>query len=153
MKLRNALPSLFSLLVLLSAVWPDSANGKLEDPMSWWSLQPLQTYAPPSRGDSHHPIDSFVREKLNEMGLHPAPPADRRVLIRRLFYDLIGLPPQVSEVEEFVTDTNAEAYTLVVDRLLASPRFGERWARHWMDTAHFAETHGHDQDQIGRAHV
>ena len=148
MKLRNALPSLFSLLVLLSAVWPDSANGKLEDPMSWWSLQPLQTYAPPSRGDSHHPIDSFVREKLNEMGLHPAPPADRRVLIRRLFYDLIGLPPQISEVEEFVTDTNPEAYALVVDRLLASPRYGERWARHWMDTAHFAETHGHDQDRI-----
>ena len=95
-----------------------------------------------------HPIDAFVRDKLQEKGLHPSPRAERRQLIRRLCYDLTGLPPSPMEVETFVGDPNPAAYQSLVDRLLASPRYGERWARHWMDTAHFAETHGHDQDRI-----
>ncbi len=95
-----------------------------------------------------HPIDAFVRDKLQEKGIHPSPQAERRVLIRRLCYDLTGLPSSPIEVETFVADPNPAAYENLVDRLLASPRYGERWARHWMDTAHFAETHGHDQDRI-----
>ena len=77
-----------------------------------------------------------------------APEADRRTLIRRVYFDLIGLPPTPEEVAAFVNDREPLAYEHVVDRLLASPRYGERWARHWMDIAHFAETHGHDQDRI-----
>ena len=130
------------------ATWPDSANEKLDDRMAWWSLQPLKFFPPPIREDSMHPIDAFVREKLEEKGLHPAPPAEPRILIRRLYYDLTGLPPTPIEVDAFVANTDPMAYENLVDRLLASPRYGERWARHWMDTAHFAETHGHDQDRI-----
>ncbi len=130
------------------AEWPDSANENPEDQRSWWSLQPLQNQTPVNREDSQHPIDAFVREKLDGIGLHPAPAADRRVLIRRLFYDLIGVPPEPGEIAEFVASNQPQAYEMLVDRLLASPRYGERWARHWMDTAHFAETHGHDQDRI-----
>jgi len=130
------------------ATWPDSANEKLEERMEWWSLQPLQFSPPPTSEDCVHPIDSFVRKKLEEKGLHPAPPAEPRVLIRRLYYDLTGLPPTPIEVDVFVANTDPAAYENLVDRLLASPRYGERWARHWMDTAHFAETHGHDQDRI-----
>src|SRR5207253_817349 len=95
-----------------------------------------------------NPIDAFVRAKLREKGLAPAPEADRRTLIRRVTFDLTGLPPTPGEVEAFEQDTSADAYEKVVDRLLASPHYGERWARHWMDAAHFAETHGHDQDRV-----
>lgn len=130
------------------ASWPDSANKKLEEPLAWWSLQPLRPYPPPNREDSQHPIDAFVRDKLGKRGLQPSPPAEPRVLIRRLYYDLIGLPPSPTEIDEFVSSRDPAAYEILVDRLLASPRYGERWARHWMDIAHFAETHGHDQDRI-----
>ena len=130
------------------AKWPDSASEKLEEPLAWWSLQPLRTHPPPKREDSKHPIDAFVRDKLEGKVLKPAPPAEPRVLIRRLTYDLIGLPPSPADVDEFVSNGDPAAYEILVDRLLASPRYGERWARHWMDTAHFAETHGHDQDRI-----
>ncbi len=130
------------------AKWPDSADTKLEEPMAWWSLQPLRNCSPPNREDSKHPIDAFVRDKLDSKGLRPAPPAEPHVLIRRLYYDLIGLPPSPAEVDEFVSNRDPAAYAILVDRLLSSPRYGERWARHWMDTAHFAETHGHDQDRI-----
>ncbi len=130
------------------ANWPDSASKMPEEPMAWWSLQPLQAYPPPKREDSNHPIDAFVRDQLGKRGLQPAPPAEPRVLIRRLYYDLIGLPPSPTEIDEFVSSHEPAAYAILVDRLLASPRYGERWARHWMDTAHFAETHGHDQDRI-----
>ena len=130
------------------ATWPDSANETLEVRLAWWSLQPLKFSPPPTREECVHPIDAFVREKLEEKGLHPAPSAEPRVLIRRIFYDLTGLPPTPIEVDAFVANTDPMAYENLVDRLLASPRYGERWARHWMDTAHFAETHGHDQDRI-----
>jgi len=80
--------------------------------------------------------------------LHPAIEADRRTLIRRIYFDLIGLPPTPEEVETFVADRDEKAFEQLVDRLLDSPRYGERWARHWLDAAHFAETHGNDQDRI-----
>ncbi len=99
-----------------------------------------------------NPIDRFVLQRLLAKGLHPSPPADRRTLIRRVTFDLIGLPPTPEEIDAFVHDASPNAYEKVVDRLLASPHFGERWARHWMDVIHFAETHGHDQD-VPREHA
>ena len=118
----------------------------------WWSLQPIRKTAPPSVNSSwvRTPIDSFVLAKLNEHGLQPSPEADRRTLIRRLTYDLHGLPPTPEEVDAFVADNSPDAYEKLVDRLLASPRYGERWARHWLDAAHYGESHGYDKDKPRR---
>ena len=90
-----------------------------------------------------NPIDAFVLAKLEEKGLAPSPPADRRTLIRRVSFDLIGLPPTPEEVEAFVADPSPDAYEKLVDRLLASPRYGERWGRHWLDVARYADTKGY----------
>jgi hypothetical protein len=92
------------------------------------------------------PIDLFIASALDRRGLRPNPIADRRTLIRRLAFDLTGLPPAPEEVEAFVNDRSPDAYDGLVDRLLASPHFGERFARHWMDVARFAESHGYEQD-------
>ncbi len=118
----------------------------------WWSLQPVVKPAPPALDAAKYadwainPIDRFVLVRLREKGLEPAPPADRRTLLRRVTFDLTGLPPTPEEIAAFSNDPAPDAYEKVVDRLLASPHHGERWARHWMDVVHFAETHGHDQD-------
>ena len=117
----------------------------------WWALRSLTRPAAPSA--STHPVDAFIQARLATEGRHAAPEADRATLARRLYFDLIGLPPTPQELKAFVSDPSPDPYPQLVDRLLASPRYGERWARHWMDTVHFAETHGNDQDQIGRAHV
>ena len=92
-------------------------------------------------------IDFFVRETLTEKKLSPSAVADRRTLIRRLAFDLTGLPPTPEEVDAFVADADPAAYEKLVDRLLASPRYGERWARHWLDVVHYGDTHGYDKDQ------
>ena len=135
------------------AKWPDldaeqAKNKQAEDKQAWWSFQPLIACSPPTCADSAHPIDAFVRKELLERKLSPSHLAEPRTLIRRLTYDLTGLPPSPLEVDAFVGSLDPDAYEKLVDRLLASPRYGERWARHWMDTAHFAETHGHDQDRV-----
>ena len=93
-------------------------------------------------------IDRFIAAKLAEKHLAPAPEADPRTLIRRLSFDLLGLPPTPAEVEAFVADPAADAYEKLVDRLLASPHYGERWARHWLDVAHYADTHGFERDKL-----
>ena len=93
-----------------------------------------------------NPIDRFLFSAMERHGLTPAPEADKRTLIRRLTYDLTGLPPTPAEVAAFLADTGPDAYERVVDRLLASPHHGERWARHWLDLARFAETAGHEFD-------
>src|SRR5436190_2407788 len=117
-----------------------------------WAFQPLNRPLIPDSRAAHraplNPIDAFIRAKLGEQGMAPSPEADKRTLLRRVYFDLIGLPPTPEELRDFVAETSPAAYGLAVDRLLASPRYGERWARHWMDAAHFAETHGHDQDRI-----
>ena len=123
------------------------------EPEQWWSLRPLKRPDIPKVEDPRvrNPIDAFVLAKLNEKGLTPTPAADLRTLIRRLYFDLIGLPPTPAEIDAFVKESAAKphaAYEALVDRLLASPHYGERWARHWMDAVHFAETHGHDQDRV-----
>ncbi len=113
---------------------------------SWWSLQPIATVVPPESSESN-PIDRFVFSKLAEHGLRPSRQADRGTLIRRIYFDLIGLPPSPDDVRTFVGATDEHAYESLVDRLLASKDFGQRWARHWLDIAHYADTHGFERDQ------
>jgi hypothetical protein len=117
----------------------------LKSRRQWWSLQPVRRLPLPDVKDSAwplNPVDRFVLARLEKVGLKPAESADRRALIRRLSLVLTGLPPRPDEVEEFVRDDSVTAYEKLVDRLLASPHFGERWARHWMDLVRYAETHG-----------
>ena len=120
---------------------------------TWWSLRPLKSPKVPeleqtNRDRVRNPIDAFVLSKLNERGLTPSPQADRRTLIRRLKYDLIGLPPTPEEVEQFIRDTDPQAYEKLVDRYLDSSQYGERWARHWLDVVHYGDTHGYDKDKL-----
>src|SRR5207249_3575707 len=96
---------------------------------SFWAFQPVRD-PPVPVGDVDNPIDAFIRAKL--AGLRPAPPADRRTLIRRATFDLTGLPPTPADVESFVTDSSPDAFAKVVDRLLGSPAYGEKWGRHWL---------------------
>lgn len=115
-----------------------------------WSLRPLAIPAVPKPKDEgwcRTPIDRFIRATQEENGLMPAPEADRRTLIRRVTFDLTGLPPTIEEIDAFLSDSGPDPFAKVVDRLLDSARYGERWARHWMDVVHFAETHGNDQDR------
>ena len=136
------------------AAWPKDAvlRDRRFDPSTWWSFQPLRPVTPPAvagplAAEVRNPIDRFVLATLVEKGLTPSPEADRRTLIRRLSYDLLGLPPAPEEIDQFVNDPDPLAYERLVDRLLASPHYGERWARHWLDVVHFGETHGYDKDQ------
>ncbi len=119
--------------------------------MSHWSLSPLVKPAVPVVGPASNPIDAFIRARLVEKQLAPSPEADPRTLLRRLSYDLTGLPPTPEEMDAFARaslepDRAREAYAAQVDRLLASPRQGEHWARHWLDVANYADTHGNDHD-------
>lgn len=153
-RLLNTEIELLKAWVDQGAVWPDAVAGKAKDKADLWSLRPLVQPQVPSLNSVDQQvggpvvIDAFVRVKLAEHNLSPSPRASRRDLIRRVFYDLTGLPPSPEEIDAFVQDPDPQAYEKLVDRLLASPRYGERWARHWMDAAHFAETHGNDQDRI-----
>ena len=117
------------------------------DRRDWWSLKPLTKPAVPKVAGVSNPIDAFIRAKLAEKGLTPSPEADKRTLIRRVSYDLIGLPPTFEEVEAFAKNTAADAYEKLADELLASPQYGERWARHWLDVVHYGDTHGYDKDK------
>ncbi len=135
--------------------WPDdhTANSPAANSSSQlhWSLKPLRRPSLPSSAGNpaDNPIDSFVHTLLKRNHLTPSPPASRTALLRRVTYDLTGLPPSPSDLDAFIADTKPGAYERVVDRLLASPRYGERWARHWLDTIHFADSHGFEHD-IGR---
>ncbi|MEZ5324352.1 MAG: DUF1549 and DUF1553 domain-containing protein [Verrucomicrobiales bacterium] len=113
-----------------------------------WSLAPLFQPAVPVTEVSDSAIDAFVAQKLHQSSLHMSPPADRASWLRRVYFDLVGLPPSPAELAAFLQDESPQAREQVVDYLLASPRYGERWARHWMDVARYAETHGHDEDAI-----
>jgi hypothetical protein len=118
---------------------------------AWWSFQPLKRPTIPSINNPatvHNPIDAFILAKLRDKGLSLSPEADRVTLVRRVYFDLTGLPPTPEEVAAFVKDKSADAYEKLVDKLLSSPAYGERQARLWMDAVHFAETHGHDQDRV-----
>jgi hypothetical protein len=109
-----------------------------------WAFQPLRMVNPPAdKGDLTHPIDRFVQEKLDAAKLKMSPPADKRALLRRITYDLTGLLPTQSEIDAFLADKSPNAYEKVLDRLLASPHYGEHQARHWMDLARYSDTKGY----------
>jgi hypothetical protein len=124
----------------------------------YWAFRPVVRPAPPllPSGDTlpaglvgpvvHNPIDHFILAKLSEAGLEPVPEADRRALIRRLSFDLLGMPPTAADVESFVNDPSPDAYERLVDQLLGDPRYGERMARHWLDLSRYAESDGFRQD-------
>jgi len=121
----------------------------------WWSFRPLaKLQLPAEGGPTAHPIDRFITARARTNGLSLNPEADRRTLIRRASLDLLGLPPTPEEVAAFVQDNSADAWPRILDRLLASPRYGERWARHWLDVARFAESSGfeHDYERPGAFH-
>ncbi|HEY6228337.1 MAG TPA: PSD1 and planctomycete cytochrome C domain-containing protein, partial [Verrucomicrobiae bacterium] len=125
---------------------PDPREPPKKNSGNWWSLKPIARPQVPA--GFANPIDAFVAVKLKSEGIPAQLQADRRTLIRRLYFDLHGLPPTPEEVDAFVNDSDARAYEKLVDRLLDSPRYGERWARHWMDAIHFADTHGFEHDLI-----
>jgi hypothetical protein len=114
-----------------------------------WSLQPIKRPAVPAVKNSgwvKNPIDAFILAGLESRGLSPNPPGSRQELLRRVTYDLTGVPPTPAEVDAFLNDTAADAYTRLVDRLLESPRYGEKWARHWLDLVRYAETNSFERD-------
>src|SRR5262249_30951108 len=134
--------------VKTGAAFPDDqAIGSVTDPSKHWAFQPVKAPAVPEvrkpQDQVRNPIDAFVLMKLTDKGLSPAPQADRRTLIRRAYFDLIGLPPTAAEVEAFEKDTAPDAWEKVIDKLLASPQYGERWGRYWLDIARYADTKGY----------
>ncbi|MBX9655849.1 DUF1549 domain-containing protein, partial [bacterium] len=119
--------------------------------LDWWSLQPLRvTHLPTVKQTDRltNMVDAYLLFRLEKEGMSYAPPADRRTLIRRLYADLLGLPPTYEEIESFANDPSRNAYEELVDRLLDSPHFGERWARYWLDLVRYAETSGYERDQV-----
>ncbi|MDE0865958.1 MAG: DUF1553 domain-containing protein [Rubripirellula sp.] len=154
---------LLSRWITQGARWPSNAiiPSPPKSQKTWWAYQPLRTTSPTDRDarlpvSNHHPgdtqaaaqvIDYWIKAKLNENGLSMSPRADRQTLIRRLAFDLHGLPPTPEAVESFVRDSNPDAYRHLIDRMLNSPRYGERFARHWLDLAHYADTHGFERDK------
>jgi hypothetical protein len=117
---------------------------------AYWAYRPVQRPAVPAVKDSawlRNPLDALILAKLEAKGLAPAAPADRRALARRVYFDLIGLPPTPEAIDTFVNDQATDAYERLVDRLLASPQYGEKWARHWLDLVRYAETNGFEFDQ------
>jgi hypothetical protein len=133
------------------AAWPEELRVD-RNKAALWSLQPLRKPTVPAAASpwARTPIDAFVLAKLTEKNLTPSPEADAATLIRRLTYDLHGLPPTWEEIQAFVADQSPAAYEKLVDRLLASPRYGERWGRHWLDVVHYGESHGYDKDKPRR---
>ncbi len=155
-KLPRAELDALSRWVSMGAPWPTGALASKAGPppvddraRNFWSFRPVVRPGVPcvSRGDwARSPVDRFILAGLEAAGLTPAPPASRTSLLRRVSYDLTGLPPTPEEVEAFLADASPDAYERIVDRLLASPRHGERWARHWLDLVRYAETDGYEFD-------
>ena len=162
---------LLSKWVSMGAPWPDANQANNENAMpetnvgateslsadvafsekqrSFWAYQALRKPVPPTIAQddwSTSPLDTFVLEKLRASELAPAKPTSKRNLIRRATYDLIGLPPTEEEIESYLADESPEAFEVVIDRLLASPRYGEKWGRHWLDVARFADSNGLDEN-------
>ncbi len=139
--------------------WPGSEDGPTkreakerftEEDKAWWAIQPVKKPNPPTppsiQGWSSNPIDAFIFEKMVGAKLTPTVEAERTNLIRRVYFDLVGLPPTIEQVDAFIQDNSPNAYEKVVDDLLSSPRYGERWARHWLDLVRYAESDGYRID-------
>lgn len=147
--------------IAVGAPWPGAKavsepTHSAETPHHWsdearrfWAFQPVRAVVPPSVRDAQWPltpIDRFILSRLEAGGIHPAPTADKRTLIRRVTIDLLGVPPTVAEVDAFLKDVAPEAFERVVNRLLDSPMYGERWGRHWLDVARYADSNGMDDN-------
>jgi hypothetical protein len=146
----RGLPAAFLLAILLSASAAAAPETPNDTDKVHWSFQKRGHPVVPRPADAawvRTSVDAFIRARLDREGLRPAPEADRRTLIRRLSFDLTGLPPAPEQVAAFVASTDPLAYEKLVDRLLASPHYGERWGRHWLDVVRFAETEGFEYDR------
>ncbi|MBL8205264.1 MAG: PSD1 domain-containing protein [Blastocatellia bacterium] len=154
-RLSTAQIALIKAWIETGAYWPDAATaGRREvetDRSQHWAWQPIKRPAIPAlqnpKSKIQNPIDAFIAARLASSNLALSPEADRRTLIRRLYFDLIGLPPTPERLQRFVNDRDPKAYEKLVDELLSSPRYGERWARHWLDVVHYGDTHGYDKDK------
>src|SRR5439155_456579 len=132
------------------AEWPEDSKSLASESSDHWSFRRPNHPNPPEVKESNwprNPVDRFVLARLEREGLKPSPEANRATLIRRLSLDLVGLPPTVEEVDAFELDNRPDAYERLVDRLLASPHYGERWARRWLDGARYADTNGYEKDR------
>jgi cytochrome c553 len=145
--------------VAAGAVWPGdshslpAAAGFTPEQKAFWAFRPVKVVPPPPvrmAGWPTSPVDRFILARLEEKGLTPAPPADKRTLLRRVTFDLTGLPPTPAEVDAFVQDEAPDAFARVVDRLLASPHYGERWGRHWLDVVRYADSTANDANAVMR---
>ncbi len=154
-KLSDEQIAILTRWVSLGAPWPDNGAAPLRGggitalDRDFWSFRPVTKPAVPAVHDTAWPrneIDRFILARLESAGVKPAPPADKRTLIRRATLDLIGLPPTLDEVNAFLADESPDAFAKVVDRLLASPHYGERWGRHWLDVVRYADTAGETAD-------
>ena len=149
----HAIAWLLIIFCLAESSLADSPAAAEQSNELWWSLKPLKKpEVPPAPAGKYKSwprtsVDRFILAKLGEKGFHPSAPADKRTLLRRLYFDLIGLSPTPEEMIAFLKDRSPDAYAKVVERLLASPRYGERWTRHWLDVVHYADTQGNDQDR------
>ena len=167
-RLSTAQIALIKAWIEAGAVWSEgeTANGGQGDgAMQHWAWQPIKKLTAPTtqptkpktrnskrflrnpKPETRNDIDTFIAAKLLQSGLSMSPEADRRTLIRRLYFDLIGLPPSPEQVQQFVKSRDPKSYEKLVDNLLSSPRYGERWARHWLDVVHYGDTHGYDKDK------
>ncbi|MEO6788322.1 MAG: PSD1 and planctomycete cytochrome C domain-containing protein, partial [Chthoniobacteraceae bacterium] len=155
-KIPDAEIAILEQWIKLGAPWPEDATqrvvltdgGFTEEERNFWSFKPVAKVSPPDAGGkwARNDIDRFIAKKHGEMKLAPAPEADRRELARRLYFDLHGLPPTKEQMDAFVNDKDPRAYEKLVDELLASPRYGERWAQHWLDLVRYAESDGYNAD-------
>jgi mono/diheme cytochrome c family protein len=160
-QLTEAQVAVLEKWIKMGAPWPEDTAHKLvvteggftDEQRNWWSFRPLAKVSPPqiAGGWVRNDIDRFVAQRHAEMKLDPAPEADRRELVRRVYFDLHGLPPTPEQIEAFVNDRSPDAYEKLVDALLASPRYGERWAQHWLDLVRYAESDGYNQDEYRSA--
>jgi hypothetical protein len=152
-KLPAAAIDALAAWVEMGAPWPEAKAKAAADGTAHWAFRPVKAHPLPAVQDRAwpaSPVDHFILGGLEARGLRPSPPADRRTLIRRVTFDLIGLPPTPAEVDAFLKDRSPDAFAKVVDRLLASPRYGERWGRHWLDVARYADTRGYPFDADAR---
>jgi hypothetical protein len=153
-KLKDADIALLGRWIEMGAPWGASTEtiAKAPAPKYWAFTPPVAEKTPAVRNAAwvRSPLDAFLLSALETKGLHPAPAADKRTLIRRASFDLTGLPPAPEEVNAFLADDGPDAFAKVVDRLLASPHYGERWARHWLDVARYADSNGLDENLVYR---
>ena len=149
-KMKDADVALLAQWIQMGAPWGSVATSKASSQKFWAFVPPAEPAIPDVKGKAwvRSAIDSFVLDALEKKGLSPSRPADKRTLIRRASYDLTGLPPTTAEVRDFLADESPDAFSRVIDRLLASPRYGERWGRHWLDVARYADSNGLDENLV-----